>query len=548
MPQNAGLRRELFTAFAFLTALTIIITWPQALYLGTKVPAHDDPLLSMWRLGWIAHALQTSITHLFDGNIFYPYPRTLAFSDATLFEGLLAAPWLWAHVNPVLVYNVVLLGGIVSSGLGMFVLARYLTASEDAALVAATIFTLAPYRIEHFMHLELQWTVWIPLTFWAVHRCFDTGSVRNGLLAGGLLSLQVISCLYYGGYLALIASVLALLLALALGHFRHAVIPLLLGAAIPVLLVVLYAAPYVDNARVLGARDPSDIANFSGQVASYFAAPQQNWLWGWTAFQFNGNELRLFPGTVAVALALLAFAQRNRPRLVWVYGAVTALAVELSLGLNGPLYRWLHAHLWVLQGFRAPARFGIFACSSLAVLAAFGLKRLQQLTLGTRFQKLVLPIVLVAVGLESGSAPMHLIDVPLEVPSVYKFLASASRSAGRSVVVELPIVDTDAASMYMFCSTWHWIPLVNGYSGFTPPAYKETVERMRTFPDDAAIRRLQELDVRYILVHESLYAAKEYTSLMVRLAQRPELMSVGKFRDWTMGATQVFQFSRVGTQ
>jgi hypothetical protein len=137
---------------------------------------------------------------LFDANIFHPHLRTLAYSDAMLLEALLAAPWLWADVNPVLVYNVLLLAGIVLSGLGMFVLARHLTGDVDAALVSAVVFTLVPYRIEHFMHLELQWTVWMPLALWAVHRTFDEGTRRSGVLAGLFLWLQIISCICTGHF------------------------------------------------------------------------------------------------------------------------------------------------------------------------------------------------------------------------------------------------------------------------------------------------------------------------------------------------------------
>ena len=80
---------------AILVAMTVVITWPPAFYLGTQVAAHNDPHFSMWRLGWIAHALPTDPGHLFDANIFYPELRTLAYSDATLLEGLVAAPFLW---------------------------------------------------------------------------------------------------------------------------------------------------------------------------------------------------------------------------------------------------------------------------------------------------------------------------------------------------------------------------------------------------------------------------------------------------------------------
>jgi hypothetical protein len=137
--------------------LTVVVTWPQCLSMGTRVGAHDDPLFSIWRLAWVAHALATDPRHLFDSNIFYPARNTLAFSDAMMIEGLLAAPLFWLGVSPVLIYNVLLLGGIAGSGVAMFVLARHLLGGDGPAVapavVSAAIFTMAPYRVEHYMHL-----------------------------------------------------------------------------------------------------------------------------------------------------------------------------------------------------------------------------------------------------------------------------------------------------------------------------------------------------------------------------------------------------------
>ena len=118
--------------------------------------------------------------HLYDANVFYPERGTLAYSDATLLEGVIAAPMIWVGLSPVLVYNLLLLGGIAASGVGMFVLVRYLTRNAGAAFASAAVFTLLPYRIEHDMHLELQWTMWMPLAYWAVHRAVDEGTWRMG--------------------------------------------------------------------------------------------------------------------------------------------------------------------------------------------------------------------------------------------------------------------------------------------------------------------------------------------------------------------------------
>jgi hypothetical protein len=529
-------RHPLPGVLALLIVLTVMLTWPQALHLGTQVSAHDDPLLSIWRISWIAHALTGDVRHLFDGNIFYPYPGTLAYSDATLLEGLLAAPFLVARANPILVYNILLLAGFVSSGVGMFVLVRHLTSNSDAALVSAVIFTLAPYRIEHFMHLELQWTVWMPLAFWAIHRVFDTGSVRFGILAGILLWLQVISCVYYGVFLGI--TIAALVVMLAASEPRAAMRAsraLSLGAILPALLTIAYAQPYLANARVLGPRDTAEITNFSAHLASYITAPQENWLWGWTAWRFTGNELHLFPGLVTVALSIVALVRRPH-RTVWIYAALAALAVTLSLGLNGPAYTWLAAHVSFLKGLRAPARFGVLACCALGVLAGFGFDVLQQRVPASRLRGALLVVVLASIGIESGSSPLRLTEVASPAADVYTFL----RRAYPSVVIELPITDWNLTPEIMYWSTRHWNPLVNGYSGYEPPSYKETLERMRTFPDDAAIARLQELQVRYVLMHERFYTTADRTALMLKVAQRPELIPNGRYRG-PVGNVQVFE-------
>src|SRR5215210_7825615 len=123
--------------FAMLTA---IMTWPQVTSIGTAAYQHSDVYFNMWRFGWYAHAIATSPAHLLDGNIFYPEPRTLTFSDAMPVEASIAAPLLLAGVPPVLVHNLLLLGGITLSAAGIYVLARELTGSAAAGVTAGIVF------------------------------------------------------------------------------------------------------------------------------------------------------------------------------------------------------------------------------------------------------------------------------------------------------------------------------------------------------------------------------------------------------------------------
>lgn len=533
------IRRPLFGAIALLTALTVITTWPQALHLTTSIPNHDDPLFSIWRLAWVAHALAHDPSHLFDANIFYPHLRTLAYSDAMLFEGVVAAPLLWAGLSPVLVYNLMFFAAIISSGVGMFVLAKYLTGDIRAALVSAVVFTLAPYRIEHFVHLELQWTVWMPLALWALHRTFDEGRRDLGALTGFFLWLQIVSCVYYGAFLGVMVGALAaLLMATRPEQARRAIGPLCIGAIVAAALTLPYALPYLAATRELGPRPEGDVLTFSAEWASYLAAPHQNWLWGWTAGGFRGNERHLFPGVMPVALALTAIAWRPR-RMVWIYLALTVLAVELSLGLNGALYRWLYDHLFVFRGFRAPARFAILGCCAMSVLAGFGFLFLEQrLLAGRPAQRLLLAAMLVAIGLESGSSPLPLAPQSTVVPPLYRFL----QRTPPTVIIEFPM-DVYGPT-YMFWSTYHWHRLVNGYSGYIPEDVLHTAELMASFPDDESLERLTALNVQYVLVHQAFYRRDDYAELLSAIAERQELIPSGRYRDWVGGDTQIFEVRR----
>jgi hypothetical protein len=293
--------------------------------------------------------------------------------------------------------------------------------------------------------------------------------------------------------------------------------------------------PYIENTRLLGPREPGEIADFSARLDSFLLTPQQNWIWGWTAFKFGGNELHLFTGVVAIVLALLAFARRPRT-MAWIYCALALLAASLSLGANGSLYRWLNEYVWVFRGFRAPARFAILSGCALSVLAGFGFLALRGLLGRNPMRRALLIVVLVAVGIECGSAPMILTDVPRRIPDVYKFL----QTLNRTVIVEFPMVDYDLTPLFMYGSTFHWHRLVNGYSGYAPPDYRVTRDCMRTFPDDRAIARLRELGTEYVLVHQAYYSEEDFVALMDQVIRRADLVPIGHYKDW-LSETYIFQ-------
>lgn len=517
-------------AALFTTLLTAFVTWPQALHPAGTLVGHHDTYFSIWRIAWIAHALATVPGRLFDGNIFYPAAGTLTYSDATLLQGLIAAPMHWAGAPPALVYNILLAIGFAGSGLGMFVLARYLLGASAPALVSAAVFTMAPYRIEHIMHLELQWAMWIPLTFWALHRAVEESSRRLGALAGLFFGLQVISCVYYGVFLALALVVFVpILLLCSTSRAMRAVPALALAGAVALVITLPYAWPYIQTARTLGARDMRDIVQYSARPINYLAATSLSRLWGWTADRWGGPELRLFPGLVAIVLALGGFLSRSR-RWVLLYAATTAVAVESSFGINSTIYHWLFDRVQLLQGLRSSARFAIIASCGVAMLAGLGAQAIA--LRARRASALVVPLVLGLVAVDSANRPLALTSSAVaDSAPLYRVI----RSAGPGVVIELPFPKLSSLpgwdAFYALWSLQHWHSLVNGYSGYYPPDYVRTSARMESFPDSRSIATLKAHDVRYIVVHRDFMEPGQYASLMLQMARRPEIRPWGTYRD-----------------
>ena len=434
----------------------------------------------------------------------------------------------------------------------MFVLARYLTRRTGPALVASAVFAMAPYRIEHFMHLELQWAMWMPLTLWAMHRALAERSWRLGALGGLFVWLQMISCVYYGIFLCIAVGLLLLLRAVTSPRETAAAWKAVAaGALVAGVLTVPYALPYLDNARTLGGRDSYDVTQFSAWPTDYLVAAELNRLWGWTARVWGGDERRLFPGLGAILLTAYALMRRPK-RDTWLYLATALATIELSFGLNGFLYSWLFSGLPVLNGLRAPARFAIVAQCLLAVLAAMGVRALQD-RFGReqrRRMNAVAAIALLLVIVESSNRAAFLSAVSRPNPAAYD-VYRAIRGMGPGVVIELPMPTLSSLpgqeAVYAFWSSTHWHPLVNGYSGYYPHVYAETANRMETFPDEDSLARLGRLDVRYIVVHREFFGAGQYNELLLKMATEPRLKPFGTYRD-PAGEATLFLLNLDGTE
>ena len=502
--------------------LTVAMTWPLLSPTARVVPDSDDAYFSVWRLAWVAHQLRRDPWHLFDANIFYPSSAALAYSDAMLLVSTAGAPAIWSGVSPSIVHNILLGAAFVSSMWAAFLLVRDLTGSARAAWLAAIFFGLAPYRFAHIGHLELQWLMWMPLSLWALHRCVTAPTARRALAVGGAVAAQTLCSIYYGVFLSFYL-VVALLILCAIHPARlrraMALTPVMI---VPLLIVVaIYGPPYLQSRQLHGARDVSEISEYSARPADFLRVPAHNLLRGRSQSGPAPDERSLFPGTAPLLLAAAAFVPPVAPS-AWMYLGLTTVSADAALGMNGMLFPVLQRLVPPVTSLRAPARFGVLVLLSVSILAGYGAAKI--VAARPRVATTFVAIVTLLSVAEFWSSPLG-VRLNQETPTeAHRWL---SHQPAGTVVVEMPVPKNETLwlyeTTYLIRSMHHWQPLVNGYSGFAPQEYRRTLEALKEFPDHRSIQRLRELKVRFILLNRVSYTGEEFADLIAQVSRSNDL-------------------------
>ena len=478
-------------------------------------PESHDVLLNSWILAWTAHAATTPGETVWDTNAFYPRRNTLAYSDHLLGNLPVTVPLLAAGANAILMHNTLVLLSFALSFVGMGLLARRLTGSTAAALVAGFVYAWCPYRFSNVERLQLLSSQWMPFCLLFVHRFLD-GRRATDLLWAVLFAFAqaMVSCYYalmFPTFLAVWVGVYALVCRAV--ERRRALVGFACLLLCYVLVCLPFFWPYVALRREFDfRRDQGEVVQHSADIVHFLTAPESNVLYSRVLREWGGDGNELFPGLVAVGLAVVAVAcarGRSRSAVVWPYAAAGLACAAFALGpviqaaghrLGPGPYQLLCRFAPGYSGLRNPTRFAMLFMLSLSVLSGMGFQLLLRAVRRPRVAGGLAALVLVV---EYWSAPLAYTVCPHDdgIPEVYHWLA---RQDDVRVVLEVPF-DLDVADRwYQYYSTYHWKQLVNGVSGWSPPEDVAKYFLASQLPSPPATQLLSDLGVDCILVHEGL--------------------------------------------
>jgi hypothetical protein len=515
-------RRHAATAVLFVL-LAVAHTWPLA-----TAPArlsrvdNGDYALNAWILAWVVHQAPRDPLHLFDANIFHPLPRTLAFSEHLVPQAALAAPVIWAGGSAVLAYNVVMLAGFALTAWSMtWVMTRW-TGDWPAGVMAGALFAFNAHTLTRLTHVQALHNEFLPLALFALDEVLVRGAWRSAVRLGLYSALHGLTSGYslvfgiLGNAAAAVARVTEWFPFSGRG-LRHGgwsrTWRLTAAGVIAGAVLVPFLIPYWMARQQQGLTRPIDeVRAFSATGVEYVATGGRLYMqtplkWGYLE---GGGTDTLFPGLVAALLSVTAIASGVawRDRRARMCLAIGIVGVFFSLGPRTAVYAWLYAHVPLLQGIRAPVRFGFLALMTAAVLAGFAMAWVRRevrahTRIGPRSIAVASAFVILLAQVEAIRAPLAW-RIYTRTSPVYRVVAQLPEA----VIAEFPFYrpsDFYRNADYMLASTTHWKPLVNGYSGFMPESYRQMAEAMRAFPNPPTTDLLRGAGVTHVIIHRNRF-------------------------------------------
>jgi hypothetical protein len=503
-PLSTSLRSHLFDARSFV-----------GFYLN-----RPDIELHAWILAWGTHALaHGNLAGFFDANIFHPVPQTLVLSEHMLGSQPFFAPLYLSTQNLALALNLWVLSTFVLSGLAMYWVTLRWFESHAAAMVASAAYAFAPWRFAELSHVQMLSVQYLPLLAYAVWRTAERRDATLWLAICGLTAIQALSCYYlaYMGFL-LVAVVAGVQVVLVRPARRARLVYVGSALLVAVLIMMPCTLPYLELRSVGGYGVKMDPPQYWPVIRNYLFPlfpPGSDGAWAaWLALPW-----------VALLGLVLGAVTRTYRRLTIALGVLGLLSATIAVG--GKIWigetqifdldRLLSALVPGWSGIRVYNRFAVLTWLAMSLLAALPfVRRHWRESARVRVTRGLAAAGVTAALLYSAAAlDVHIRPSPEAATNTDAYRWLAMHGEG-DPLLEWPAGFAWDESAYVYLSTLHWLPLVNGYSGYRPSPSRMILELARSLPERRATRTLIELNVaRWLLVHEdnARFGTRDWTKL-----------------------------------
>ena len=520
------LREPLLITVSF-TILTLILTYPVIFKLSTHFMCDGgDGFQNMWNMWWLKTALLDLHNNpYYTTYLHYPDGVSLLFQTFNPFNGLISIP-LQLLFRMEITYNLIVIFSFIMSGIGMYLLARYLIKNRPAAFIAGCIYTFCPFHFAHGLgHLQLIAMEWMPFYILYMIKTHREGGWQNGILGGVFLIFTALCSWYYLIYSAFITLIY---LIYHLITNRRSILNKNFGRALLVLFVTfwvcmapLFGAMFYSKTsqEFVGEHNPED---WSADLTSFFV-PSGISTYGrawfspiWGKWRGNTAENANYIGYIVLGLSIFALI-RYRDARFW--GIAGLFAVIMALGpylrVMGKQYRIIplpyqlfHNYLPFFSFTGVPERFDIMLKFCLAIISAYAVGGIYNRLSNVKVRAIFIALTSVLVMMEYLAIPY--VTTKVEVSEFYYEMAQDEDVYG--------VIDIPSGAVTLYLATIHKKPLVGGYVSrpseralnflSETAVIKDLMVGGKTESEDIAKTATEifaKYNIRYIITHNNNY-------------------------------------------
>lgn len=539
----------------FLSA--VYITYPLVFHLNNYVTGFGDELL----IAWIQNHAIFSILHnplgLFNGNIFYPYQNTIAYSDLFLTSGVMSLIPVYLFKEPITAVNFTLFSSVFILGFSVFSLSYYLTRNFFASFVSGLLVIFSPAILDKKVHLQILTIYWVPFAVISFLHFIKTKKSKWLVVAMFLFIAQTANSFLPGYFLVFFFAVYLIVLFIKdrrkLNLFIQKKNLLILFISFLILLPIVI--PYFKVSSDFNfKRDIRDSIHFALQPEDMFVAGNDSKMvkllpQNLRIDKFHNGEIK--PGFLGLAFSALVlgsivyFLKKKKKSLTEVslfatgiLGLITSFGPAMHWGrvtIHHPFpiplpYALFYYLLPGFSGFRNSARWEMLFILCLAVLIAIMLTNLLK-KVETK-KRLIIYCLLAIVIIWEFNFPMKFYNVtPISnFPKVYRYLSAINKPA-----IFMPVCnwnDKCGAEEFwrVYYSTDGFPRMINGTSGFSPPVWQKRIQEINnTFPSDKSLSLINEEGVEYVVFESNTWQKYGYKNILDELRTNNRLRLIKQF-------------------
>ncbi len=523
--------------FILFVIASIVITYPLIFHLGDFTTNYGDELVIAWIHSWVINNFFTNPFTLFNANIYYPYHNSLAFSDVFITGSLITAPFVYFIGQPIVANNVTIISSLIFLGFSIFLLTFHITKNYLSSVLSGLLIIFSPATLSNVVQIQMLEIYWVPLAILFFLLFLKNNKTRFIIYFSFCFVLQ-----FYNSFLPayfILFSVFIIFLFKFLEKKKKITIyfskknSLVLVCAFIIMLPIVI--PYYQVSKEFHyTRDIRDSIHFALQPED-FLYPGANTKLAPILIQYiptnhysQNNEFK--PGYLGLifsflVLVALVYLIKNRKTLTFYEKSFITIAVTGLLLSFGPLlhlfrqtihhpfpiplpYLLFYYILPGFQGFRNSQRWEVLFIISIAVVIGLVLNSFLK---NVASEKKFLIYFFLIVGIIIEFAPIHFITIPQKnnFPKIYSWMATTPKNA---TFIILPIYNWNMQPnvsqelLREYYSTIELHPMVNGYSGFSPPPWQDfTYFMYKKFPKQQSISALEKLDVEYIIIDKATF-------------------------------------------